>query len=547
MSRPDAGLAMTPTETTARGPYLAARLRPRCPRPYAAGGSNARRTTPSSRSSAGTDVRAHARSLRRVWEAALEGGRSALKPRSVIEQSWARMQLAGLDPERLRPDRALDADALEQARTRHADRRRDGRAAPLPGRAGRRCPARDGRQRRRRPDPLARGPPARQGRRGRADRVQRKGCCGARTARARTRSAPRWRSTTRCRSSAAEHFLADAARVVVLGGADPRPGDGRAAGRGRHQRAAADRAPALASAWSAPRRGWPRTRCASGARRTRTACAQAYLERTARLGRHRSAMVGRDGRVLVANPAGWVSGAVELPEGGGAVTLPDGRQALAEPLEDGGHLLWGVTGRARIAPARPALRLDLLGRQGADRPHRQRPHAPAGRAPGRDPRAARAAPGRADRRAAHVRALRRARQPGVDARPDLQAAPAARPGPRLPALPAAGRRQRRLPRGRAPRPGRRRRRCAARLPAPLLVESEVPRIVQAREELEGALRARRAARRPGHAVALAGDREWARRRRRPARLPARSAARRSARPVALARLRAVQRRWADAS
>ena len=88
----------------------------------------------------------------------------------------------------------------------------------------------------------------------------------------------------------------------------------------------------------------------------------AYLERTATLGRHRSAMVDRDGRVLIAQPAGWVGGAIEVPAGGGTVTLPDGREALAEPLEGGGALLWGATGRARSE--RPSLRLDLLGRQG---------------------------------------------------------------------------------------------------------------------------------------------------------------------------------------
>ena len=63
---------------------------------------------------AGTDVRAYARSLRRVWESAFEGG--SLRPRAVIEQSWARMQRAGLDPERLQPQGALDEDALAQAR-----------------------------------------------------------------------------------------------------------------------------------------------------------------------------------------------------------------------------------------------------------------------------------------------------------------------------------------------------------------------------------------------------------------------------------------------
>src|SRR5262249_20548812 len=65
---------------------------------------------------AGTDVRAHARTLRRVWEAALAGARGPPRPRPVIEQSWTRMQAAGLDPDRLRPRPALDADALAQVR-----------------------------------------------------------------------------------------------------------------------------------------------------------------------------------------------------------------------------------------------------------------------------------------------------------------------------------------------------------------------------------------------------------------------------------------------
>ena len=86
----------------------------------------------------------------------------------------------------------------------------------------------------------------------------------------------------------------------------------------------------------------------------------AYLERTASLGRHRSAMVDRDGRVLIAQPAGWVAGHVAVPAGGGTVALADGREALAEPLEGGGALLWGATGRPRSS--RPTLRLELLGR-----------------------------------------------------------------------------------------------------------------------------------------------------------------------------------------
>jgi hypothetical protein len=64
----------------------------------------------------GTDVRAYARTLRGVWEAAHDGGRGPLCPRAVIEQSWRRLARAGLDRERLRPRTALDADALAQTR-----------------------------------------------------------------------------------------------------------------------------------------------------------------------------------------------------------------------------------------------------------------------------------------------------------------------------------------------------------------------------------------------------------------------------------------------
>ena len=116
----------------------------------------------------------------------------------------------------------------------------------------------------------------------------------------------------------------------------------------------------------------------------------AYLERTATLGRHRSAMVDRDGRVLIAQPAGWVDGAVEVPAGGGTVVLPDGREALAEPLEGGGALLWGATGRARSSE-RPALRLELLGRQGLSARIGDAGAVDVERSPGRDPRAAGAA------------------------------------------------------------------------------------------------------------------------------------------------------------
>ena len=62
-----------------------------------------------------TDLRAHARRLRRSWESALSGG-AAAGVRPVIEQSWQRMVGAGLAPDRLRPTRAFARDELEDRR-----------------------------------------------------------------------------------------------------------------------------------------------------------------------------------------------------------------------------------------------------------------------------------------------------------------------------------------------------------------------------------------------------------------------------------------------
>jgi hypothetical protein len=59
-----------------------------------------------------TDLRAHARSLRRAWEDSLNG--DTVRP--VIAQSWRRMSGAGLDPDHLQPRRALAPDELQDAR-----------------------------------------------------------------------------------------------------------------------------------------------------------------------------------------------------------------------------------------------------------------------------------------------------------------------------------------------------------------------------------------------------------------------------------------------
>jgi hypothetical protein len=70
------------------------------------------------------DLRARARDLRRWWESAFSGDPVRGKVRPVVAHSWSRMTGAGLDPEHLRPRPALDDDALEAARAasplRHA-------------------------------------------------------------------------------------------------------------------------------------------------------------------------------------------------------------------------------------------------------------------------------------------------------------------------------------------------------------------------------------------------------------------------------------------
>lgn len=65
---------------------------------------------------AATDLRAHARDLRRSWEAAFSGSLVPGGVRPVIAHSWSRMTGAGLDPAHLRPQVALDDRALADAR-----------------------------------------------------------------------------------------------------------------------------------------------------------------------------------------------------------------------------------------------------------------------------------------------------------------------------------------------------------------------------------------------------------------------------------------------
>jgi hypothetical protein len=488
---------------------------------------------------AGTDVRAHARSLRRVWESAFEGG--SLRPRAVIEQSWARMQRAGLDPSLLQPKPALDDDALSLAREESAIagvmgvlRRYLGALADDAQHVLVVC------------DEGGRilwleGHP-----RVKEDAVERirftEGMLWTEDSAGTNAIGTALAIDHAVQVFSAEHFLAEQHGWWCSAAPIHDPVSGALIGVvdiSGPLRTAHPHSLGLVNAAAGMAEDALRFRRAADEERLRAA----YLERTAMLGRHRSAMVDRDGRVLIAQPAGWVEGALDIPSGGGSVLLPDGREALAEPLEGGGALLWGATGRARSVE-RPALRLELLGRQGASA------------------RLGAGAPITLSVRQAEILALLSLHPDGLTCeqltielygeqgnpvstraqmsklRRLLGSLLAARPYRLLGDVQCDFRQvEQRLLEGDVA--------GALRLHrAPLLVESEAPRIVQARSELEGALR--RAARAGGQDTLwtwlgsesgrddLAGLREFIR-----------EAPPEDPRvPVAVARMKALQERWA---
>jgi hypothetical protein len=65
---------------------------------------------------AGTDLRAHARALRRTWEATVRGQAPPIGARPVIAQSWARVARRRGEPGALHPRRALDARDVDEVR-----------------------------------------------------------------------------------------------------------------------------------------------------------------------------------------------------------------------------------------------------------------------------------------------------------------------------------------------------------------------------------------------------------------------------------------------
>lgn len=86
-----------------------------------------------------------------------------------------------------------------------------------------------------------------------------------------------------------------------------------------------------------------------------------YLRRTLHFGRRATGVVTASGRVVMAQPAGWLGTEVALPSNGDPGVLPDGRLFGAEPVGvDGGWLLWSASDGAPEPPRR-RLRVRLLG------------------------------------------------------------------------------------------------------------------------------------------------------------------------------------------
>jgi hypothetical protein len=297
---------------------------------------------------AGTDIRAHARVLRRAWES-LESG----SVRAVISQSWSRMTSAGLDPDHLHPRRALADDELAAARE----------ASPLSEAlpvlrkclgsvaldaehvmvicdAGGRILWIEGHPRVRL---RAEGITFTEGMLWTEDSA---GTNAIGTALAIERA---------IQVFSAEHFLSeqhtwwcsaapihDPATGVLLGVVDI----------SGPMRTAHPHSLALVMAAAEMAEDVLRFKLAVEDNRLR----MAYLSRTTGAGT--SALIGSGGRVLLAHPADWIDGLVVVPPQGGLVTLDDGRAALAEPLEDA----WVLRLIPERGVARPALCLQLLGR-----------------------------------------------------------------------------------------------------------------------------------------------------------------------------------------
>jgi hypothetical protein len=89
-----------------------------------------------------------------------------------------------------------------------------------------------------------------------------------------------------------------------------------------------------------------------------------HLERIVGSSAPQSALVGPDGRILLAQPHGWAPPVVEVPAGGGELSLPGEVRAVAESLGPDGSFLLRTEG-SHSTPRALTLRLTTLGRDRA--------------------------------------------------------------------------------------------------------------------------------------------------------------------------------------
>jgi hypothetical protein len=85
-----------------------------------------------------------------------------------------------------------------------------------------------------------------------------------------------------------------------------------------------------------------------------------YIDRLPAAGRRPSALVTADGRVLAASPCRWLGRRMDLAAGEQQTVLPDGTEAVVEPLADGARILWRTRTHERRVPRR-VLSIRALG------------------------------------------------------------------------------------------------------------------------------------------------------------------------------------------
>jgi len=309
---------------------------------------------------ASTDLRAHARALRRTWEAALSGVAPRLPARPVIAQSWSRVAGAGADPERLHPRRALDAGELAEVRG----------ASPL----GELLPvlrhclgalAHDAQHVLVVADETGRilWIEGSSRVRHRADGITfTEGMLWTEDSAGTNAIGTALAIDHAVQIFSAEHFLPQQHAWWCSAAPIHDPATGRLLGVVDLSGPLSTAHPhSLALVMAAADRAEDALRLQRAREDDRLR--QAYLERAAGTAGRASALLAADGRVLLAHPAGWLQGRIDPHPQGGTITLPDGRVVVAESLEDGaGWTLHDLGREAAPARARPALRLELLGR-----------------------------------------------------------------------------------------------------------------------------------------------------------------------------------------